>query len=426
MPRAPTGASCPNERHRRRSRPPGREDSLYGHRESGGSPESMGMGRGGLSGGGRSRPTPTSSSKRSVGEKHSVARSVGLRRLGRRSLAAAARMAAPWCRPRLRLGRRLRLERRLRLGRRRRSGPRGRRREKGRRRSAGLQEVVVRPPSLAASAAATSAVAAAAAQPSAPAAAAGSAARSSTAACSPARTSRTAAASLCSAPLPLLSTTSLCSAPHGWQPRHRPAPPSVRLRLPVHTAVRTRLHGRLPTRARPRGPPRRLLSRACNRNRGSRLCIAWRHAVGWSRDSQRTAPDSLGLNRPTAASRLLAAAFAAWKIRQRGLALSGCSGGSSQGSRSRHAAARRRCGGAVGGVGDAFAERRSEQAVGPQPCMRRAGGAAPQGWRMVRERLSIFGGFTCSLFRALTDHTFLSPFTKESCVGTRLRILDIL
>jgi hypothetical protein len=176
------------------------EDSLYGHRESGGSPESMGMGRGGLSGGGRSRPTPTSSSKRSVGEKHSVARSVGLRRLGRRSLAAAARMAAPWCRPRLRLGRRLRLERRLRLGRRRRSGPRGRRRERGRRRSAGLQEVVVRPPSLAASAAATSAVAAAAAQPSAPAAAAGSAARSSTAACSPARTSRTAAASLCSAP----------------------------------------------------------------------------------------------------------------------------------------------------------------------------------------------------------------------------------
>ena len=215
-------------------------------------------------------------------------------------------------------------------------------------------------------------------------------------------------------------------APHGWQPRHRPAPPSVRLRLPVHTAARTRLHGRLPTRARPRGPPRRLLSRACNRNRGSRLCIAWRHAVGWSRDSQRTAPDSLGLNRPTAASRLLAAAFVAWKIRQRGLALSGCSGGSSQGSRSRHAAARRRCGGAVGGVGDAFAERRSEQAVGPQPCMRRAGGAAPQGRRMVRERLSIFGGFSHSLFRALTDHTFLSPFTKESCVWTRPRILDIL
>ena len=31
-----------------------------------------------------------------------------------------------------------------------------------------------------------------------------------------------------------------------------------------------------------------------------------------------------------------------------------------------------------------------------------------------------------TVFRALTDHTFLSPFTKESCVWTRLRILDIL
>ena len=31
---------------------------------------------------------------------------------------------------------------------------------------------------------------------------------------------------------------------------------------------------------------------------------------------------------------------------------------------------------------------------------------------------------SCTVFRALTDHTFLSPFTKESCVWTRLRILD--
>ena len=173
----------------------------------------------------------------------------------------------------------------------------------------------------------------------------------------------------------------------------------------------------------PRTPTRRLLSRAGSR--GSRLCIAWRHAASWSRDSQRAAPSSLGPSRSQAVSRSLAAALRPGSQPMR-LGAQPCSGGS-QGSRGRHAAVRRRCGVGVGGVGDEFAERLAVRQWARSRA--RACGSAAQGRRRHKAACCCakdnrFWPRSTSSFRALTDQTFLSPFTKESCVWTRLRILD--